>query len=94
MAERVLPAMTPKGGRPKLVVQTKAKATPKPKAVPCPEDQQEGQNVLYPPNQLAHLPYQPPNIPNPPNLPPPPPIPAHLKNPPNPSNQPQNPPNP
>ena len=36
-----------------FLVQTKAKATPKPKAVPGPEDQQEGQNILYPPNQLG-----------------------------------------
>ena len=56
MAEKGLPALTPKQGRPKLLVQTKAKATPKPKAVPGPEDQQESQNALYPPNQPAQLP--------------------------------------
>ena len=94
MAEKGPPAPTPKRGRPKLLVQTKAKAAPKPKVVPGPEDQQEGQNILYPPNQLAQLPDQPPNLPNPPNLPPLPPIQAHLQNPPNSPNQPPNPPNP
>ena len=48
----------------------------------------------YPPNLLAQLPDQAPNLPNPPNLPPPPPIPAHLQNPQNPPNQPPNPTNP
>ena len=65
MAEKGLPAPTPKLGRPKLLVQTKAKATLKPrktniplepKVILGPVDQQEGQNALYPPNQLAHLP--------------------------------------
>ena len=53
MAEKGLPALTPKQGRPKLLVQIKTKATPKPKAALGPEDQQEGQNTLYPPNQPA-----------------------------------------
>ena len=81
----------------------KAKATPKPttskanvplepRVVPSTEDQQAGQNALYPPNQPAHLPDNPTaphnNPPNPPNPPPNPP------NPPNPQNPPPNPPNP
>ena len=77
--KKELPAPTPKWGRPKLLIQTKAKATPKPKVVPGPEDKQEDQNILYPPNQLAQLPDQPSNLPNPPNLPPPPSIPGHLQ---------------
>ena len=100
MAEKGLPAHTPKQGRPKLLVQTEAKATPKPKVVPGPEDQQEGQNALYPPNQLAYLPDNPaaphdnpPNPPNPPNHPNPP-NPPNSPNPPNPPNPPPNPPNP
>ena len=69
-----------------------------PKVVLGPVDQQEGQNALYPPNQLAHLPDIPTaqhNIPpNPPPNPPP-----NLSNPPNPPNpqdppKPPNPPNP
>ena len=59
MAEKGPPSPTPKQGTPKLLVQTKAKAPPKPKVVPGPEDQQEGQNSLYPPNQPAHLPDNP-----------------------------------
>ena len=97
MAEKGPPAPSLKLGRPKLLVETKAKATPKPstskaniplesRVILGPEDQQEGQNTLYPPNQLAHLPDNPPNPPNPPNLP-------NLTNPPNQANPP-NPPNP
>ena len=100
MAEKGLPAPTPKQGRPKLLVQTKAKATPKSKVVPGPEDQQEGQNALYPSNQPAQLPdipapqhNNPPNPPNPAN-PPPNPSPIPPPNPPNPPNPPTPPPNP
>ena len=73
--------------------------------VPGPEDQQEGQNVLYPPNQPAHLPdipvpqhhnrpnpLNPPNPPNPPNQPPNQPNPVNP--PPNTANPPPNHPNP
>ena len=95
MAEKGPPAPTPKQGRPKLLVQTKAKATPKAKAVPGPEDQQEGQNALYPPNPAPNppnpanpppnlQPNPPPNPPNPPNPPTPPPNPQDPMNPPNP----------
>ena len=67
MAEKGPPAPTPKPVRAKLPAQTKAKAMPKPttsktnillepKVVIRPVDHQEGQNTLYPPNQLAHLP--------------------------------------
>ena len=86
MAGKEPPAPTAKQGRPKLLVETKAQATPKPKVVPGPEDQQEGQNALYPPNQLAYLPDNPaaPHDnpqnppPNPPNLPMNPPNPSYL----------------
>ena len=54
-AEKGLPALTPKWGRPKLLVQTKAKATPKPKVIPGPGDQQEGWNIPYPPNQPSQV---------------------------------------
>ena len=108
MAEKGLPAPTPKWGRPELLVQTKPKPTTskaniplEPKVVPGPADQQEGQNALYPPNQPAHLPdipaalhNNPPNPPNPPPNPPNPPYPQNPPNPPNPPNSPTPPPNP
>ena len=62
-----------------------------PKIIIRPIDYQEGQNALYPPNQLAHLPdipaahhNIPPNPPNPPN-------PQNPSNPPNPPSPPPNP---
>ena len=100
MAEKGPPAPTPKRGRPKLLVQTKAKATPKTKVVPGPEDQQEGQNTLHPPKQAGQLPDIPaPQLNNPRNPPNPsnplnPPNPPNPSNPPNPPYQPPNPPNP
>ena len=102
MAEKGLPAPTPKPVRAKPPAQTKAKALPKqnisktsiplePRVVIQPViDQQEDQDTLHPPNQPNQLlnipPAQPEHIPNPP---------PNLPNPPNPPpnlpNQPQQP---
>ena len=82
MAEKGLPAPTPKPVRAKIPAQTKAKATLKrttskinislePKVVICPVDHQDDQDTLYPPNQpiqLLDIPAAPQeHIPNPPN---------------------------
>ena len=67
MAEKRLPAPTPKPVKTKIPAQTKVKAMPKqttsktyiplePKIIIRPIDYQEGQNALYPPNQPANLP--------------------------------------
>ena len=92
MAEKGLPAPTPKPSKTKIPVagQTTKKGNNSlnPKVVIRPIDYNQGQNALNPPNQPVHLPDQLPNIPNPP---PPPPIPAYLPNPQNLPNQ-QNPP--
>ena len=67
MAEKGLPATTPKPVRAKIPAQTKARATPKPttsktsiplepKVVIQPIDHQEDQDTLYPPNQPNQLP--------------------------------------
>ena len=81
MAEKGLPAPTPKPGKTKIPVanQTtkKANISLDPKVIIRPIDYNQGQNALNPPNQPVHLPEQLPNIPNPP---PPPPIPAYLPN--------------
>ena len=85
MAEKGPPAPPPKPGKTKIPVakQTNAKNNIplEPKVIIRPIDYQQGQNALYPPNQLAQLPEQPSNLPNPPH---PPPIPPHLQNLPNP----------
>ena len=101
MAEKGLPAPTPKPVRMKIPVPkltTSKTNILEPKIIIRPIDYQEGQNALYPPNQPAHLPdiptaphNVPPNPPNPPN-PPDPPNPPNAPNPPNPPNP--NPPNP
>ena len=93
MAEKGLPAPTPKLIKAKIPAQTKAKATPKPttsktniplepKVVIRPVDHQEDQDTLHPPNQPNQLPDIPAapqdHIPNPPN-------PPHTPNPPNPA---------
>ena len=78
MAEKGLPAPTPKPVKTKIPVpqqiNSKTNIPLEPKIIIRPIDYQEGQNALYPPNQLAHLldipvaPHnQPPNPPNPPN---------------------------
>ena len=96
MAEKGLPAPTPKPGKTKIPVanQTtkRANISLEPRVIIKPIDSNQGQNALNPPNQPVYLPDQLPNIPNPP---PPPPIPAYLPNPQNLSNQqnPLNPPN-
>ena len=81
MAEKGLPAPTPKPGKTKIPVanQTtkKANISLEPKVIIRPIDYNQGQNALNPPNQPVHLPEQLLNIPNPP---PPPPIPAYLPN--------------
>ena len=104
MAEKGLPAPTPKPVKTKIPVAKQTASKPniplETKIIIRPIDFQEGQNVLYPPNQLAHLPDIPEthhNIPpNPPNLlnPPNPQNPPNPPNPPNPQNPPPNPPNP
>ena len=80
MAEKGLPAPTPKPGKTKIPVtnQTTKKAiiSLEPKVIIRPIDYNQGQNALNPPNQPVHLPEQLPNIPNPP---PPPPVPGHLQ---------------
>ena len=90
MAEKGLPAPTPKPGKTKIPV---AKQTTKktniplePKIIIRPIDYNQGQNAPNPPNQPVQLPEQLPNIPN---RPPPPPIPEYLQqNLPNQQNQP------
>ena len=80
MAEKGLPAPTPKPVKTKFPVpkQTTSKTNipPEPKIIIRPIDYQEGQNALYPPNQLTHLPdipaalhNNPPNPPSPSNPP-------------------------
>ena len=90
MAEKGLPAPTPKPGKTKIPVtnQTtkKANISLEPKVIIRPMDYIQEQNALNPPNQPVHLPEQPLNIPIPP---PPPPVPGYLQQ--NPPNQ-QNPP--
>ena len=85
MAEKGPPAPMPKTGKTKIPIakQTNAKTNIPlaPKIILRPIDYQQGQKTLYPPNQMAQLPEQPPNLPNPP---PPPPIPLHLQDHPNP----------
>ena len=82
MAEKGLPAPTPKPGKPIKIPVTnqtakKANISLEPKVIIRPIDYNQGQNALNPPNQPVHLPEQLPNIPN---SPPPPPIPAYLPN--------------
>ena len=81
MAEKGLPAPTPKPGKTKIPVASqttkKANIVLDPRVIIRPIDYNQGQNILNPPNQPVHLPEQLPNIPNPP---PPPPIPAYLPN--------------
>ena len=75
IAEKGPPAPTPKPGKTKIPVAkqitTKTNIPLEPRIIIRPIDQQEGQNVLYPPNQPAHLPHIPAaqhnNPPNPPN---------------------------
>ena len=78
MAEKGPPAPTPKPGKTKITVakQTDAKTNIplEPKILIRPIDYQQDQNALYPSNQLAQLPEQPPILPNPPN---PPPLPTY-----------------
>ena len=102
MAEKGLPAPTPKPVRAKTPAQTKAKALPKqntsktsiplePRVViqpVIPIDQQEDQDTLHPPNQPNQLPNIPPEQPE--HIPNPPPNPPNP--PPNLPNQPQQPP--
>ena len=105
MAEKGLPAPTPKPGKTKLPVANhttkRANISLEPKVIIRPIDYNQGQNALNLPNQPVHLPEQLLDIPNPP---PPPPIPANQPNQPNLPNQqnlpnlpnlpnPQNPPN-
>ena len=75
MAEKGLPAPTPKTGKIKIPVanQTtkKANVSLEHKIIIRPIDYNQGWNVLNPPNQPVHVPEQLPDIPNPP---PPPPI--------------------
>ena len=101
MAEKRLPAPTPKPGKTKIPaanhITAKTNIPLEPKIIIRPIDYQQGKSALYPPNQPAHLLEQQTNIPNPP---PPQPISAHLQIPPNPQppppihpNLPPNPPN-
>ena len=82
MAEKRLPAPTPKPGKTKIPVANKTtkrvNISLEPRVIIRPIDYNQGQNDLNPPNEPVHLPEQLPNIPNPP---PPPPIPAYLPNP-------------
>ena len=88
MAEKGLPAPTPKPGKTKIPVATqatkKANISLNPRVVIRPIDYNQGEDILNPPNQPIYLPEQLPNIPNPP---PPPHIPANLPNQQNLSNQ-------
>ena len=81
MAEKGLPAPTPKPGKTKIPVanQTtkKTNISLEPKVIIRPIDYNQGQNALNPPNQPVQLPKQLPHIPNPPH---PLPIPAYLQN--------------
>ena len=81
MAEKGLPAPTPKPGKTKIPVanQTtkKANISLEAKVIIKPIDDNQGQNALNPPNQPIHLPEQLLNTPNPP---PSPPIPTCLPN--------------
>ena len=81
MAEKGLPAPTPKSGKTKIPVASQTTKKPNifldPRVIIKPIDYHQGQNILNPPNQPIYLPEQLPNIPNPP---PPPPIPANLPN--------------
>ena len=79
MAEKGPPAPTPKLKKkfPVTGQTTKKGNNLNPKVVIKPINQNQGQNMLNPPNQPVNLPDQPQNIPNPP---PPPPIPQHLMN--------------
>ena len=90
MAEKGLPAPTPKSGKTKISVtnQTtkKTNISLEPKVITRPIDYNQGQNALNPLNQPVQLPEQLLNIPNPP---PPPPVPGYLQqNLPNQQNQP------
>ena len=105
MAEKGPPAPTPKPVRMKIPVPklttSKTNIPLDPKIIIRPIDYPEGQNTLYPPNQLAHLPDihtaphkippSPPNPPNPLNPPNPPnPNPLNTPDPPNPPTLPPN----
>ena len=80
MAEKGLPAPTPKPGKTKIPVANQTtkrlNISLEPKVIIRPIDYNQGQNALSPPNQPVQLPEQLPNIPNPP---PPPPIPGYLQ---------------
>ena len=81
MAEKGLPAPTPKPCKTKILVASqttkKGNNSLNPRVVIRPIDYNQGQNALNPPNQPIYLPEQLPNIPNPP---PPPHIPVNLPN--------------
>ena len=102
MAEKRPPSPTLKPVKTKIPVPkqltSKTNIPLESKIIIRPINYQEGQNALYPPNQLTHLPdipaaphNNPPNLPNPPN---PLPNPLNAPNPPNPPNPPTPPPNP